>query len=814
MRFTFAPLCFAVCLLTGSVLAAVPNHLNYSGKLDTGGAAFSGTVDITFSLYPNTIDAHFWQETQAVTVVDGRFHVKLGANATNSLTPANLAVAALHVGIKVATDNEMAKEPISSVPYAMQASQAANALALGGKAASEFSASDHSHNEYVSLSALSNYDDDKTDDLTQTTTFAGDVAGTYNTLTIGGGTIGNAHVADDAAIAGSKISPNFNTPLSVTANGGDYVARFGQNLGSGVYLDSMANSTQHNWLLSSGLGDMDAFTISSSQGPGEETWGHAPFAISADGLVGIGHDQPTAALDIIAENATDSDAILRLGTHSDAGLFLHSDVHELNRSWRINADQESGQLQFEGHDGTNWNSDFTLALGKTQSLLYTDLFTVAGADGASEANLEVSGTVHAKGDGFKFPDGTIQDTAWTGGGGGNTGGGTTTSAPSGTTKMYQAVIVLNDMGSCPNNWDEISTMDVQDENGETSILVNGNGTFIGSYDPSSTGVPGVSNSDYLAIQLNGPNAQYGQYRICTRSFKSSSGRPHVSIQIATQGMSDCNDSILQDAGTQIETFIDTDSGIGNVSNMATVLTIDDGFYVGPNEPSDCWTDPDSDENSGWQDWTLSQESGGNRVCIQIMGVDADPETANGVFPVYATATPKTFTNPLEAIEWKETSPGDLAFAGNPSDFLSSHIHFGFTQSASIVGIHDQSVSSTPGFGGAAYQYLRTLAWKIMNVQWRYYTMNAGKPRAQIRTVQSDNCPSGNTAFEANMLGVPPRVSMAANALFLGGLLDEMDGFASPQWFAKDKGDGWLQLEIVMDRDLCLSVDNVKALGQP
>ena len=157
MRWKQLLACSVACFFALVASAAVPSHLNYSEKLDTGAAVFSGTVDITFSLYPNTTDAHFWQETQAVTVVDGRFHVKLGADNANALTPGDLTVASLHLGIKVASDAEMDKIALSSVPYAMQASQATDALTLAGKAASDFSASDHSHSDYVSLSALSNY---------------------------------------------------------------------------------------------------------------------------------------------------------------------------------------------------------------------------------------------------------------------------------------------------------------------------------------------------------------------------------------------------------------------------------------------------------------------------------------------------------------------------------------------------------------------------------------------------------------------------------------------------------------------------------
>ncbi len=123
----------ALLIVTASAWASVPKTLHYSGKLDTSNSAFTGTIDITFTLYANAnATTGFWSESQAVVVHNGRFHVQLGS--TTPLLTQQLDVAALHLGVKVATDNEMAKVPISSVPYALQA---ANAATLGGKSADE-----------------------------------------------------------------------------------------------------------------------------------------------------------------------------------------------------------------------------------------------------------------------------------------------------------------------------------------------------------------------------------------------------------------------------------------------------------------------------------------------------------------------------------------------------------------------------------------------------------------------------------------------------------------------------------------------------
>jgi len=466
--------------LSLTALAVVPNHLNYSGKLDTGSGSFTGSVDITFSLYPTATDAHFWQETQAVSVVDGRFHVKLGTNTSNPLVPGDLTVAALHVGIKVATDGEMDKEPISSVPYAMRASEAANAQTLGGKAASTFSASDHTHTDYVTLSDLSNYDDDKSDDLTTATAFAGDVTGTYNTLAIGDDTISDMHIAPTAAIAGSKIEPSFEGHLEVTSNASSHSARIGEM--------------------------------------------------------------------------------------PDYGLFLHSDAGQMDKSWRIMADEGNSQIQFEPWESGNWASTATLAIGKVQSIFTNSIVTFNSLSGQNDVTLDVAGMVHAKGDGFKFPDGTIQSTAATGGGGSSSGGG-------GNTRMYQAVIVVNMGEPCPMNWEELSFTDARGPNGLAHILINGNGTFIGGIDDFN------KDREFIAVRVSGGSfSNQDMATICTRSFKSSSGRPHVSMHITQV------DFFIPCVGESPETtfqyMLGPGMGIGDLNGTSNALAIDDAFSWG------------------------------------------------------------------------------------------------------------------------------------------------------------------------------------------------------------------------------------------
>jgi len=125
-------------LLSTVALAAVPEALHFSGRLDTGGTGLTGTVSVVFTLYtdPTSTGSDLWTDTQTLGVSDGRFHAEL-TGVTNTM----LAGGTLFLGIQVESDPEMSPRiALRSVPYARQAD---NALKLDGKAASEYSTGEH-----------------------------------------------------------------------------------------------------------------------------------------------------------------------------------------------------------------------------------------------------------------------------------------------------------------------------------------------------------------------------------------------------------------------------------------------------------------------------------------------------------------------------------------------------------------------------------------------------------------------------------------------------------------------------------------------
>jgi hypothetical protein len=108
-------------LWVGIAHASVPNVLHFSGALKSEGAAFTGTMAMTFALYDGAeADETLWAETQSVAVVANRFQILLGINVTFDTT--TFDATALHLGITVESEDEMTpRMRLASVPYAMRA---------------------------------------------------------------------------------------------------------------------------------------------------------------------------------------------------------------------------------------------------------------------------------------------------------------------------------------------------------------------------------------------------------------------------------------------------------------------------------------------------------------------------------------------------------------------------------------------------------------------------------------------------------------------------------------------------------------------
>jgi hypothetical protein len=125
MRFISLPgqitlLVVLLLALAAFAIAAPPQTINYQGYLrNTAGTPVSSETTIRFSLYSSNPARNnpVWRETKSITPSNGIFSTQLG-----STTPVTAPFDVPYwLGVKVAGDDEMALQALSSTGYALRA---------------------------------------------------------------------------------------------------------------------------------------------------------------------------------------------------------------------------------------------------------------------------------------------------------------------------------------------------------------------------------------------------------------------------------------------------------------------------------------------------------------------------------------------------------------------------------------------------------------------------------------------------------------------------------------------------------------------
>ncbi|MFZ4857112.1 MAG: PKD domain-containing protein [Desulfuromonadaceae bacterium] len=110
----------AFVTLAALAFAGVPQTINYQGYLkNTNGTPVGIATTVRFSLYSSVTPRNnpVWRETKDVSPVNGIYSTQLG-----SVTPITASFdVPYYLGVKVASDLEMALQPLSSSPYALRA---------------------------------------------------------------------------------------------------------------------------------------------------------------------------------------------------------------------------------------------------------------------------------------------------------------------------------------------------------------------------------------------------------------------------------------------------------------------------------------------------------------------------------------------------------------------------------------------------------------------------------------------------------------------------------------------------------------------
>ena len=125
MKLSIAVLCVLWVLCGSTAYSAVPNLINYQGRLTTAGGApaTDGIYTVRFRVYSDSTGASpLWEETQPIQVNGGLFTAVLGGTTVIPDTLFNATDRFL--GIKVNLDGELSpRTRLLSVPYALETRQ-------------------------------------------------------------------------------------------------------------------------------------------------------------------------------------------------------------------------------------------------------------------------------------------------------------------------------------------------------------------------------------------------------------------------------------------------------------------------------------------------------------------------------------------------------------------------------------------------------------------------------------------------------------------------------------------------------------------
>ncbi len=299
----FTKLLFSLLLFMSgytALRAQVPKTISYQGYLKNGGTAVTGTHDVAFNIYTvSTGGTSIWSETfPSLTFANGNFSVVLGKTTALTFTPLNI----LYMGITIdATPEISPRVELTGSLYSL-------GLAL------PYAASINSTQPVLNLTNSGTGNVITATGKIQATSFQGDgslLTGVTSAVADGsvtGGTAGsgvkiaantitNANISSTAAIAGTKINPNFGAQ-NVIGNALTATAFSPIGAQQGAYLQWNRSSGEgETWLLNQrGSGGATAgirFGDASSANVVTE-W----MRIIQNGNVGIGTTSPGQKLSV------------------------------------------------------------------------------------------------------------------------------------------------------------------------------------------------------------------------------------------------------------------------------------------------------------------------------------------------------------------------------------------------------------------------------------------------------------------------------------------------------------------------------------
>lgn len=714
-------------LLAKPAAAAIPDQVNVQGALrDATGALMAGDLSLTIRIYAaQTGGTPLWQETQVVTVAGGLFSTLIPGVPASNPFPADLWTSGTRrwLAIQPAAQAELPRTPLVSVPTALHAGTAGTALSLDCEECVQLTMIDPSV-----LDAALIFFDDAASGLGEATVQGAidQLAAAYEALQDSLATVAfTGRFSDLLDVPNGLANGDDDTLATLPCTPGQVAKRTAGGWQCGDDIDTRLTEAQVDTYVAN-----NGYALASSLAQ-VATTGQFNHLLGIPAGLANGDDDTLATLACAGgQVAKRVNSVWQCGDDIDTKLTeAQVDAYVANNGFAL-----SSSLAAVGLTG-----QFSDLLGTPAGLGDGDQDTLGGLSCANGQVAKRSGSTWVCGD----------DAA--GGGGGGEG------------QAFYVVLGLRSNQYCPSGYNVEPFASIQGPNGWLYININKQGLSLSSSNGNGYG------QDHLWIQMH--NSE-GISHVCWKKYTSTSGNPHVSV-MQYYGGTACPTGYF---------YIPTSHTTGN-NGWGYSLTHDGGIYIGY---VNSWSRDAHgyDDEGGAQSWWWTSHT--TTTCVRVYGVDEDPATANGVYPVFMGMNNLSYC-PAGWNAWATSSlyrsDGWFYLMGNRTATF-------------IGGMYDWW--HTGGMGAHVYYHYT----HVYNTCWKYFVRTSTiQPSYQLRTPYSGGCPSGYYPMPmSHMKGWNGYAYMQGTTawLYLGGLYswsvwDYEDGYMRQTW--TDQGHNWMCLKM-------------------
>ncbi len=433
-----------------------------------------------------------------------------------------------------------------------------------------------------------------------------------------------------------------------------------------------------------------------------------------------------------------------------------------------------GNGQVLGFDGTNWVgvnpsgsvSSISTGAGLTGGPISTT-GTISIADGGVDTRQLANGAVtFAKMNSNGCAAGQLakwNGTAWS-------CGDDATGAGGSQIKQYTVAFMMRNATSCPTGFNQEPLANLQGGDGNVRLVINDGSLFIGA----SGGAPGYGGN---YVYVNVTTTELGPTGVLCWQTYSTLGNPTTHFIGATGTSATCPSGYFRIPvndvrGNNTYAYLDSNQG---------------GFFFGFVSAWDRGSQPHA---GGWtyRYWANTLAGNIDVACLKVMGVEADPATRNGVYPV------------VLGVKGPAICPTGYTYRSTPETMGSNNLtYMTITDSAVVMGgLYDWN------YGGASYQQTNWTSTSNSNYCWKFYP-RTGKVAANVRALNGFNCPSDHVSLnvsDVNGNNANVYIQRTTGGLFVGGL---------GNWARSDTLDGFLTSNITTQANrICYKLENVSS----